>query len=350
MSASAGVKRSGSSAHPGGRTRLDWIDWIRGLAIVLVVFYHAVTAFVVLDIAPPRWADVVNVVVAPYRMPLLMFLSGTLLSVSLRKPRRQYVIGKLERIGWPYAVWTTVIVVFLVVSSQIFGNGHYGVETVPQILLDPATYTWYLAYLLFFYLVSLWTTPTVRAVSVPILFIVAFAVHDGDGWSRLTFLLGFFFLGDLSSRCPRVWASLSSSWIGVASAAVAVAGTIALSVAGWGGRYQLSTLLGVVALLVVARSLATRVSGMPGSSALTAIGRESIVYYTVHWIVIAAAAHVLALFPIGSANVALAILMFVGLFVPWLCVRASRRWRVVRSLFEFPSYLFSSARREAPRG
>lgn len=337
MSASAGVRKAKDPSIPGGRARLDWIDWIRGFAILLVVFYHAVTAFVVLGYNPPHWAEVVNVVVAPYRMPLLMFLSGTLLSASLRKPRGQYVIGKLRRIGWPYLVWTTVIVVFLIASSQLVGNGNYKVSSIPRILTDPATYTWYLAYLLVFYLLALATTPMIRALSVPLLFGVAFVVNDGDGWSRVCFLLAFFFLGDVSSRFPAVWARLSSRWAGLAISGAAVVLTVWLSLGGAAGRYQASTLVGVVALLVVTRAVAVAVAHAPVLNVLTSVGRDSIIYYTVHWVVIAATAHLLALADVRSPELALIVLLVAGLIVPWAFVVASRRWNAVRWLFEFPA-------------
>lgn len=316
--------------------RLDWIDWIRGLAILFVVFYHATTALIVLGVAAPRWAEYANFVVAPYRMPMLMFLSGTLLTRSLRKPRGEYIEGKLTRIGWPYIVWTTVIVAFLILASQVVGNGNYSVASIPEILLDPATYTWYLAYLLLYYLIALVTPAIVRAAAIPVLFAIAFIVDDGDGWSRLTFLLAFFFLGDLAARHPRVWSTLASRPYWLAAAALLLGGTIWLTLHGNGARYAAGTLLGVVAILVLARATAQSVARLPVLSSLTAVGRDSIIYYTVHWVFIAAGAHVLAKIGVHSGNLALALLLTIGLFVPWLFVLGARRWPAVHALFVFP--------------
>lgn len=184
----------------GEPNRLEWVDWLRGLAILFVVFHHAVVAFVVVGVSPPDWALVTNSVVSPYRMPMLMFLSGLLLDRSLRKPTRVYIAGKLRRIGWPYLVWTMGIIVFLVAASQLLGSGGYSIESILSLILDPRTYTWYLAYLLLYYLLALVVPPLARAVAVPVLFTLSFVIHDGDGWTRLTFLLAFFFLGDLAAR------------------------------------------------------------------------------------------------------------------------------------------------------
>ncbi len=60
-----------------------WMDQVRGLATVLVVAYHAKT---VLGRFVPDVPDALGVALElfePFRMPLLVFLSGTLLSRSL---------------------------------------------------------------------------------------------------------------------------------------------------------------------------------------------------------------------------------------------------------------------------
>ena len=330
------------SPRPAQSARMAWLDWIRGLAIVLVVFHHAVAGLVVVHAHAPAWAAAADALAAPYRIPMLMFLSGTLLTRSLRKPRREYVVGKLRHIAWPYLLWTGVIVGFLVVAGNLFGAGNNTLADIPSIVADPRTYTWYLAYLVLYYLIALATTPVVRAAAVPVLLAVSALIHDGDGWTRLTFLLAIFFLGDLAARAPSLWSSWSSRPIPLVLATLALVFSVVRSADGATQRYGLETIIGILGILICGRFVAERASSLPVLSSLVAVGRDSIVYYTAHWIVIALASHVLDKAGVHSATLAIVLLMLCGFAVPWALVHLRRRWNWVGALFEFPRLTTSS--------
>ena len=65
-----------------GSTRVGWLDSLRGVAILLVVVLHAGEALRV-AVGPTPGLDQVNLFLEPFRMPVLMFLSGFLLPQSL---------------------------------------------------------------------------------------------------------------------------------------------------------------------------------------------------------------------------------------------------------------------------
>ena len=71
--------------------RMQWMDLLRGLAVLLVVVLHAASH----GGAEVEGWTLVNRHLTPFRMPLLMFLSGMLLHRSLAKPLPVYLWGKV---------------------------------------------------------------------------------------------------------------------------------------------------------------------------------------------------------------------------------------------------------------
>ncbi|RKR75241.1 acyltransferase family protein [Frondihabitans australicus] len=326
--------------------RLAWIDVTRGFAVFLVVFYHVVIALAVTPTAAPLWASTLNDAASPFRIPTLMFCSGMLLPRSLGKPTREYIGGKLRNIGWPYVVWTAVIVALLVGGSQVAGHGHYGVSRIWSIVTDDGTYTWYLAYLLLYYLISLVVPARIRTFSIPFLLAASAVIHDGDGWTRLTFLLAFFFLGDAVTRHYPDWLRLvRHRWVEALAAAAAL--VLAVYSTQVFVRYTLITALGVVGVAILAEPVGSLVARSRVGGWLSAIGRDSIVYYTTHWIVVTAAVHVLDRLHVRNGSVLVVALMVLGVAVPGVMVLLRRRSRIVAALYAWPKRAPSAVR--APR-
>jgi uncharacterized membrane protein YcfT len=322
---------------------MEWVDVTRGFAVFLVIFYHVVIALNVTHTPPPAWAVTLNDALAPFRIPVLMFCSGLLLARSLSKPPKQYLNGKLRHIGWPYLVWTLVIVTFLVGGSNVAGNGNYGAGRIASIVTDPATYTWYLAYLLLFYLIALVVPARARTWAVPILLVVSAVFHDGDGWTRLTFLLAFFFLGDVATRHRAVWMRLvRHRGLLVLAGALAVGTAVASTRLGL--RYDLWAAFGVAGVALLAVPVGSRVARTWLGDRIASIGRDSIVYYTTHWIVVTAGIHLAGRLRVEGGTVLTLGLLVLGVGVSYLLVLLKRRYWLFGALYVFPSR-FPFARR-----
>lgn len=307
---------------------MHWMDQLRGAAIVLVILFHAETVVGRFASDMPAGLAVALAFFAPFRMPLLMFLSGMLLSRSLSKPARPYFIGKLAGIGWPYLIWSFV---FLAVSAQITPMN------IISVALKPPTYLWYLWFLLAYYaiawLMQRWNIPA--WIGLAIGFVGAFG-PDTFRFSRFCFLFTLFLAGHLySANKERVDASLRRMWVLVASSVTTASASLA-SAAGMEIQYNPVFIIAPFAALALClRILPGRVNGRLGSAAAY-IGRDSIVFYVTHFTTIWLVALGLKELGVDDAwtmyGVGAVAAMAVGLGFTW----ARHNAPTIDALFRFP--------------
>lgn len=126
--------------------RLAWVDYLRGLAIVLIVYRHVLIGIQRGMIAVPEVLVDANMVFYSFRMPLFFLLSGIFIGRSLAKePVRQLIWKKIEWLLYPYLVWA-----FLQVTLQIalsgFTNSDRSLVDYSFILYQPRNLDqfWYL--------------------------------------------------------------------------------------------------------------------------------------------------------------------------------------------------------------
>jgi surface polysaccharide O-acyltransferase-like enzyme len=251
-----------------------WIDQLRGLAILLVVAFHGKTVLGRFVEQVPGPVDVVLDFFAPFRIPLLVFLSGMLLGVALSKPPRRYALGKLRRIAWPYVVWS---VLFLVVADRLSGG------RLLLLVVDAPPHLWFLTNLLVFYALArlLLAVRCPLAVAAPVSYALSF-VPDGYGLRRALFLFVFFVAGHLyAQHHERLTFRPRRAWLAV-SALVATASAVA-SAAGADLKYEPELVLAPVSGIVLCLLVAPH--GVPARAgrALAYVGRDSIVFYVVHY-------------------------------------------------------------------
>lgn len=304
-------------------SRMTWMDSLRGIAIVLVLFWHApaIPAHVGLDM--PDWVRVVNDAFIPFRMPTLMFLSGLLLVRSLKKPLAAYYVGKLRLIAWPYFL-------FALLHNLTF-------EAVAPLWHPRAWiatgYLWFLFFILVYYLVApllRWVPPLL----LPILCLVGSLIVREGIWHELLYFAVFFFAGYAAASHQAAFDRIvRNNWVALAGAVAAVA------LAVWStthdiqfhAEFAIVSLAGVLAAIW----LMSRVGDARWTRPLQFVGRNSIVYYTTHFPLMNAA--MLALLAIGvSATAALAPVLFVFALGGGTLLARFRHSPWVAWLFEAP--------------
>ncbi|WP_050527671.1 acyltransferase family protein [Pseudorhodobacter aquimaris] len=92
---------------PTARTRSEWIDTAKGLAILLVVFGHAWRGIHEAGLVPPALFHAVDARIYAFHMPVFFALSGLLVAGSLwRATPHHFTASRLSRLIWPMILWT----------------------------------------------------------------------------------------------------------------------------------------------------------------------------------------------------------------------------------------------------
>lgn len=106
-------------------TRKSWVDFARGVAIILVAYRHVFEGIKSSGIPVDRYMyfEHFNIMFFSFRMPLFFIVSGIFLSASFAKRGlRKYVSNKAKVILYPYFVWGIIQITLQIIFSK-YVNG-----------------------------------------------------------------------------------------------------------------------------------------------------------------------------------------------------------------------------------
>jgi len=266
------------------RTRLYWMDALRGLAVILIAFNHS------FDFPRQFGFDfrfegrqILFGSLEPYRVPLLMVLSGLLLLPSLKKPLDTYLWGKVSRILWPYLVWGALTAVTVVDQVDLFNINYWR---------SGPLHLWFLAVLLGVYLVA----PLVRFIPAAVLALIGpltlLLIGETDQDIRFFLFWSFFFFIGVALAPHLTRLQQLGVWFPIVMGAAAIVFAYA-SVT----RFILvlpDYPLGVFASLPGLAFLLWLAPRLPRLPFLELVGRHSIVMFCAHPVSMLLAARALA--------------------------------------------------------
>ncbi len=108
------------------RNRLAWIDYARGIAIVLVLYRHVFEGIKQsgIDIQHFLGLEHANIIFFSFRMPLFFIVSGVFMGGSLlKRGLNEFILNKWRIILYPYALWATIQVSLQLIFSQYVNGG-----------------------------------------------------------------------------------------------------------------------------------------------------------------------------------------------------------------------------------
>jgi surface polysaccharide O-acyltransferase-like enzyme len=287
----------------GPRPRLAWIDATRGYSVAAVVLFHVVlwTYAYRTDVAEPAdsWWSEVNGVLGSLRMPVLLAVSGLVLSRQVRAGlQRSTTLYRAVNNYYLYVVWLAVYAAFYaLVPEPSLRHRVDGAEVLVQLVL-PNTTLWYLFALALYVplLAALRRVPAwAMLTALGALCVGVHVVRASDSaiadalYLKIPELFFFFAIGVYGADALRALAR-RASWP-VLGAAMVVAAVVTL-----GGRWMTSPVADAV--LFTVRGVAFLVAGMlaivlacrwrPIERLGSALGERTILVYVLHPLLLAA--------------------------------------------------------------
>ena len=128
------------------RNRYSWVDYLRGVVILLVVYHHTFLGIERSGIEVPSSVGDANMVFYSVRMPLFFIISGIFTRISLAtKPIKDLIWVKYDSILYPYFIWAFLQVTLQILLSK-FTNSDRSFSDYLYILYQPKQLDqfWYL--------------------------------------------------------------------------------------------------------------------------------------------------------------------------------------------------------------
>lgn len=131
-----------------GSNRLAWIDYARGIAIILVLYRHIFEGISRsgVESLQYQWLENANIIFYSFRMPLFFILSGIFIDKSLAKRKVKGLIrNKINILLYPYLLWSVIQISIQILLSG-YVNADRGLADYGYVLLYPRRIDqfWYL--------------------------------------------------------------------------------------------------------------------------------------------------------------------------------------------------------------
>lgn len=348
----------GTPRDPG---RIAWVDVARGIAITLVVLFHAGMFAVPTGLAPAWWTDL-NLAFALLRMPLFFLLAGALAVGALRRPWRALWTTRLAVLVWVFVLWTVLrFLYYRVMPEPIELNQSSWIDLVLSVV-RPSNGLWFLfALVVFLVITKLASGQVARLVVLGVAIGCSLLLHSEfttgnvayDGILRyyVFFLAGVMFRGRLLVLVERL-------------SPLATAGLFAAFVAGLalravtGVAVDVATALpvaaaGALAMLGLARMISPERPGVAGALGrpFAHLGSRTLQVYVTHVLVLSAITSALLVAgttPLAGAVAALApvlplLMAALAVGASLVIARAAEALPVGRLLYTAPAWFSRSA-------
>lgn len=345
MSQNGNVMTGGTAS---GSERIDWVDYAKGICIVMVVMMHSVLG-VELAAGEPGFMHVFVEFARPFRMPDFFLISGLFLARVIDRDWRTYLDRKVVHFAYFYVLWMTIQFVFKApVFAAEHGWAHVGWLYLLS-LIEPFGTLWFI-YLLpvFFVVIKLLKRVPPLFVWLVAAALEAAAIHTG--WTVIDeFCARFVYIysGYIAANTVFALAGGAQARPGITLAALAAWALLngGLVFGGFSHWPVVSLALGLAgaAAIVATGALLAKMNWLRG---LRYCGEHSIVIYLAFFLPMAASRVILlktGLIPdIGVISALVTAAGIIGALMIWW---ATRNTRLLRFLFERPDRFWIAPRK-----
>jgi len=290
---------NGSLSRAKREDRMEWIDYAKGLAIILVAFRHTLAGINGSGIDVPDFLYQIQEFVLNFRMPVFFMISGVFLERAMRKTTPTTLIKqKSGKLLYPYLLWAVVFITIQILFSTYI-NTVRTYRDYAFILTQPRkiNHMWYLLALfnanLLFILVSpyLLKNKKTHIVFAIILHLLAYVVKDYSILSDLLYHYIFLMLGAMFSEKLFAQQNMSKDnlWQLLAIIPVFIAGQLTWLKMSPGSFYIQPLLLVIILVACFFFYMFCRVLYAYNIfRGLSFIGKYSLYIYILHFLVISA--------------------------------------------------------------
>ena len=339
-----------SPVAPAAGERIDWVDYAKGICIVMVVMMHSVLG-VELAAGQTGFMHLVVMFAKPFRMPDFFLISGLFLSVVIDRDWRTYLDRKVVHFAYFYLLWVTIQFGFKAPSfAAETGWARVGLLYLES-FVEPFGTLWFIYLLPIFFIV----TKLTRNLPPPAVWLVAAALEMArisTGWTVIDefaarfiyFYSGYLFAGLVFAISGRARAHSRLALAGLVLWAF-VNGTLVRSGASEWPLVSLALGFAGAGAIIVTGTLLARMNWL---NFLRYCGEHSIVIYLAFFLPMAATRVLLlrtGMIPdIGVISLMVTLAGVAGALAIWRLAIALR----ADFLFERPAAFWIAPRKPAP--
>jgi len=161
--------------------RVDWVDYAKGICIVMVVMMHSVLG-VEAAAGQTGFMHWVVMFAKPFRMPDFFLISGLFLSVVIDRDWRTYLDRKVVHFAYFYVLWVTIQFGFKAPAFAAGSSWHHVGLLYLESFIEPFGTLWFIYLLPVFFVV----TKLSRQIPPAAIWIAAAALetaHVATGWT-----------------------------------------------------------------------------------------------------------------------------------------------------------------------
>ncbi|MFZ5693618.1 MAG: acyltransferase family protein [Pseudomonadota bacterium] len=261
--------------------RIDWVDYAKGISIILVVMMHS-TLSSEAALHADGWMHPLVEFAKPFRIPAFFLIAGLFAAHAIGTEWRSFIDRKILHFVYFYILWLTIQFAF---RGPVYAADGGVLEAVRQYLLafaDPFGTLWFIYLLPVFFLAA----RLVRGLP-PMLVVVAAALlqsaHIETGWTLIDEFAArfvYFYAGALAGQtivAHADWfrARPLATVCGLAVWAIVTAACVSAGLSAWPGISLLLGFAGAAAVIAVSVLLAR--AGLLGF--IRYCGQNSLVIY-----------------------------------------------------------------------
>jgi uncharacterized membrane protein YcfT len=342
-----GTSAVAARSAPVAAGRVDWVDYAKGICIVMVVMMHSVLG-VEAAAGQTGFMHLVVMFAKPFRMPDFFLISGLFLSVVIDRDWRTYLDRKVVHFAYFYLLWVTIQFGFKAPSFAAETNWTHAGLLYLESFIEPFGTLWFIYLLPVFFVV---TKATRRMPPLPIWGIAALLemAHVATGWTVIDefcarfvyFYSGYLFADYVFALSDRARARPAAALAGLALWALVNGSLVKFGVSEWP---LISLALGLAGACAIV-TIGTLLARAHWLTFLRFFGEHSIVIYLAFFLPMATTRTLLLktglIHDIGTISLVVTILGVAGaLAIWWIALRVGANF-----LFERPAAFWIAPKR-----